>query len=265
MKAIPLLTLLVVFGATASAHDMYIMPASFFPGKGATITVGFHVGDSFPDSEVSGRLERLRDPKLIWRDGSGQFRNLRVDGKRDVGDAVVGGGGELIATVNTAPALIELDAAKFTKYLKHEGLTEIVEWRAQHGESAKSGKERYSKYAKGLLLAGTTDGFATHAIDHVIEIVPEASPYTLKPGDQLPIQVLFRGKPAAGLQIESSWASKTGRKTKLAGRTGSDGRLKVPLSAAGLWRIHTIKMERCTEPAVADWESFWASLTFEMR
>lgn len=265
MRSATTLTLLLCAATAAHGHDMYIMPSTFFPSKGEAITAGFHVGDSFPESEVGGRLDRLRNPRLIWKGGSVDFGNLRTNGNRDLADAVVGGSGELIAAINTIPTLIELQPSKFTEYLKEEGLTETISWRAEHGESAKPGKERYSKYAKAILLSGATNGFASHRVGYVIEIVPETDPYTLKPGDLLPIQVLFRGKPAADVQIESSWSAKAGHKTTVAGRTGSDGRLRVTLPAAGLWRIHTIKMERCAEPAVADWESFWASLTFELR
>ncbi|MCX6621142.1 MAG: DUF4198 domain-containing protein [Acidobacteria bacterium] len=263
MKTIPVLAILLC--AAAQGHDMYILPGTFFPAQGATVTAGFHVGDSFPESEVRGRLDRLVNPRLLWKTGSAAFQNLRVDGKRDAGDAVAGGSGELIATVSTLPNLIELAPAKFTAYLKEEGLTDVIAWRARHAESARPGKERYSKYAKAILLSGATNGFAGHAVGSVLEILPEADPYTLNPGALLPVRVLFRGKPAGGLQLESSWASKAGRKTTVAGRTGSDGRLKVLPPAAGLWRLHTIRMERCAEPAAADWESFWASLTFELR
>lgn len=249
----------------AQAHDLYLMPSTFFPAKGATITVGFHVGDSFPESEVGGRLDKLMDPRLIWRNGSAIVGNLRLDGKRDVGDVTTGGTGELIAAVHTAPTLIELDPAKFTGYLKEEGLTGVIAWRDGHGESGKPGKERYSKYAKAILLAGSPNGFFSHAVGYTIEIIAEKNPYTLKPGDLLPIKVLFRGKPAADLQIETAWAGETERKTTVVGRTGPGGRMKVPLPSAGLWRIHTIKMERCAEPSVADWESFWASMTFALR
>lgn len=259
------MSLLLCAALTAHGHDMYIVPASFFPAKGATITAGFHVGDSFPESEVSGRLDRLQSPRLVWRGGSAAFSNLRVDGKRDIGDVAVGGSGELIAAVNTLPSLIDLEPEKFTEYLKEEGLTEIIGWRAEHGESAKPGKERYSKYAKSILLSGSSNGFANHTIGYVIEIIPETDPNKLKPGELLPIRVLFRGKPAADLQIESAWAGKDVGKTTVVGRTGPDGRVKVPLPAAGLWRIHTIKMERCAEASAADWESYWASLTFELR
>jgi uncharacterized GH25 family protein len=177
----------------------------------------------------------------------------------------VGSSGDLILAVSTVPTLIELPAAKFTAYLKDEGLTDTIAWRAQHGESDNAGKERYSKYAKAILRSGQANGFASHAVGYVIEIVPEADPYALKPGDSLPVQVLFRGQPAAGLEIESAWANTTGNQATVVGRTGADGRMRVPLAAAGRWRLHTIKMERCAEQAAADWESFWASLTFEIR
>jgi hypothetical protein len=39
-------------------------------------------------------------------------------------------------------------------------------------------------------------------------------------------------------------------------------RIAVPVTP-GRWRLHTILMERITTPD-ADWESFWATLTFEV-
>jgi hypothetical protein len=80
------------------------------------------------------------------------------------------------------------------------------------------------------------------------------------------VQVLLRGKPMADLQIEVAWLSKSGQAArKPTGRTGKDGRMIIPVPAAGIWKLHTVYMERCAEPAVADWESFWASLTFEIE
>lgn len=260
-----MLLLLALLSFVAYGHDLYIMPASFRPANQASLTAAFHVGDSFPESEVSPVLTRLREPKLIAKSGMVSFRNLRVDGKRALAEASPLTTGEMIAAVQTVPTLIELEPAKFLEYLKEEGLQSVISWRAEHGASTKPGKERYSKYAKAVVLSGASDGFAKVPVGYVIEIIPEADPYNLNSGESLPIQVLFRGKPAADLQIEASWASKDGTKTAIVGRTGSDGRIKVPLKSSGLWRIHTLKMERCAEPAIADWESFWASMTFELR
>ena len=259
------LLLSIALTCAAAAHDLYLIPGAFTPHRGETITIGFHVGDSFPNSEVGGRLDKLRDPLLWWKTGKAGIGNLRVESTRDAGDVVAPGAGDLIASVWTVPTLIELDPAKFTKYLTHEGLAEAVAWRESHGEAARPGKERFSKYAKLLMRSGEADGFFRGPVGHVIEIFAERNPAELKPGSELPIQVMFRGKPAADLQIETAWAGPGKVAMRIAGRTGPDGRLMVPLPAAGMWRIHTIKMERCAEPAVADWESFWASLTFQLR
>jgi uncharacterized GH25 family protein len=80
------------------------------------------------------------------------------------------------------------------------------------------------------------------------------------------VQVLFRGKPAAGQQLEVAWAGAgVSREMSIAGRTDQDGRLNVPLARPGKWRIHTLLMERCADQKAAEWESYWASLTFETR
>lgn len=141
----------------------------------------------------------------------------------------------------------------------------MIAWRSQHGEEKKPGRERYSKFAKSLLLSGTPDDSYRLALGFPIEIIPESNPYSLHAGGELPVRVLVQGKPAADIQLEAAWAENGKSKTVVIGRTGAEGRIRVPLAAAGKWRLHSLKMERCADPAAADWESLWASLTFEIR
>ena len=53
---------------------------------------------------------------------------------------------------------------------------------------------------------------------------------------------------------------------RLTVRTGADGRARLPLNRAGRWLVKAVHMIAvpASDPA-ADWESFWASLTFEVR
>ncbi len=67
------------------------------------------------------------------------------------------------------------------------------------------------------------------------------------------------------LQLEATSTDSHKSQTTVAGRTKSEGRVSINVDRAGKWRLHAIKMERCAEPQVADWESYWASLTFEIR
>ncbi|MCX6628265.1 MAG: DUF4198 domain-containing protein [Candidatus Solibacter sp.] len=255
----------LVVAGSALAHDLYIMPERFRVSVGETLTVALHNGDAFPESENSAPLERLRDATLRSNTQAAPVQNLRVDGNRTLGSVPVPGSGALLLTVRTIPNFIELEADKFVAYLKEEGLSEVLDWRTTHGETAKPGRERYSKYAKSLLSAGSANEFYQTATGQLLEIVPEKDPSRLKPGDALPVRVLFRGSPAPNLQIETSWAGPKGKAVRAAGRTDANGRITVPLAQAGKWRLHTIKMERCSDPKAADWESFWSSLTFELR
>ena len=46
-------------------------------------------------------------------------------------------------------------------------------------------------------------------------------------------------------------------------RTNADGRVLVPLDRPGEWLVKAVHIiETPADDTVADWESFWASLTF---
>jgi|GEM_PF-4645790 len=42
------------------------------------------------------------------------------------------------------------------------------------------------------------------------------------------------------------------------------GRVKFPIEESGVWMLTIIHMIRATENVDADWESFWASFTFQI-
>jgi uncharacterized GH25 family protein len=203
--------------------------------------------------------------KLLSATGAWNILNLHLSGKTVQGEIRIPQSGSYVLTARTMPHAFQLPAKDFNAYLKEEGLAHVIAWREQHGETQSAGRERYSKYAKALLTTGGNNEFHSRTTNLAIEIVPEISPYDLKPGADLPIRILLRGNPASDLQVETSWAS-PGSPTKIVivGRTDQQGRLTISHLVSGKWRIHTVSMERCKDPAEADWESSWASLTFEL-
>ena len=53
--------------------------------------------------------------------------------------------------------------------------------------------------------------------------------------------------------------------TKLEARTDASGRVRLELPHSGIWLIKAVHMIRAPPSTTeADWESFWASLTFFM-
>lgn len=252
------LACLLAAGA-AWCHDLYLMPDSFVVQAGARVSVSMHNGDAFPESDGPPVLARLRDSAVASAKGQAPMENVRAEEKRGRAEYTAPAGGFVLMT-RTIPNFIGLSPESFHKYLEHEGLGWVVEWRKKNGEAGARGRELYSKHAKAIVHAGTGASVATKPVGHAVEIVPLRDPASIKPGGSLPFQVLFQGRPAGIMMVEASSVSGS---TQL--QTDAQGRGSVTLTREGPWKLHTIKMVRLEQREKADWESFWASLTFEIQ
>ena len=164
------------------------------------------------------------------------------------------------------PGGIALSGEEFTSYLKEEALTEVIRARERAGIAADSARERYSKHVKAVFQVGDarTDGYAT-ALDYPAEIVPLDNPYALARGGTLRVRCLVDGKPAAGLPVLVGGRRADGARLKRLELTSdANGVASVPLATAGRWYVKFIHMAPVSEPDV-DYESKWATLTFEVR
>jgi hypothetical protein len=248
--------LILAAAGSAAAHYAFIVPEKFRMEPGEKITIGYHAADGFPDSTQVPR--RVQAAVLHTSTATIPIADLREDGMRLVATATAPSGYFILTAVNPANTA-EMRPNSFLDYLKEESLTHAIEQREKLGEAEQPGRERYSMYLKSIVLAGTPNDGYKQIVGSPIEIVPERDPAQVKAGDSLPVRVLFKGAPAGGLQLFATSAGMTARSI---GKTDANGRIAVPLSA-GRWRLHTIHMERVAEPKV-DWESFWATLTFEI-
>jgi hypothetical protein len=258
-----LLTLTLTAGLFG--HDLYLRPRIFRLAPGQAGEVEFHNGEAFPNSQVPPVLARLRGMKVLSPKSEQPLTGVRIVGKAALGSFNAPESPAFLVVGETTPNYIELPAPKFEEYLAHESLVSISEWRKAHGEASKPGREMYSKYVKAILHTSAADAFVTKPVGQTIEFVPMVDPASLKPGDKLTVRILFRGSPAADLHVEASSATGGAVKERQLGRTDREGKIDIPLDVPGLWKLHAIRMERRQDTAKADWESFWASLTFEVK
>lgn len=249
----------------SSAHDLYLMPDSFEVPQGGAVSFSLYNGDAFPKATSRVFLDRLRNPKLHGKSAPA-LPEFTLDGTTRAFSTVnAATPGHLILTVETVVRTETMNGAEFLDYLKEENLTGVIDLREKTGEAGKEARERYAKYAKTIVRVGAGDGYFNQPTGLPIEFVPEKDPLALKPGEPLPVRLLFRGKPVPGIAvIASRSASGAPAIDSPAGATDADGRISIPLQGPGLWRLHAIHMLRSTDPS-ADWESFWATLTFESK
>ena len=180
--------------------------------------------------------------------------------------------GTHVVLLQSTSSFIELPAAQFTAYLRAEGLDYALKLRQENEETAKPGRETYSRCAKTLVQVGdptrvplAADSACRHIYGLPLELVPEQNPYRLAADKALTVRVLRGGRPAFGAAVQV-WQRQPGGlpTTHYTTRANQSGRILLRLSGPGPYLLSTVDM-RPAPPRLrerADWQSIWASLTF---
>jgi uncharacterized GH25 family protein len=256
----------VMLAGTLRAHEFWVEPSKFRPGVGEKVDVRLLVGDGFP-----GEVRKRDDKKIERLDVIGPRADAKAeriagkDGEEIVGSVVIEKAGVHAIVYRGRESIIELEADKFEAYLKEDGLDNAADYRRQHGETGKAGREAYSRCAKGLLCAGADSSGAWSVKTGLgLEIVPVDNPYAAKAGDRLAFVLLEGGKPVEGAMMVALHAGSEGKTLRTTARTDKDGRASFELKQPGVWLINSVRMARAVGRTDVEWTSVWSSLTFDI-
>ena len=244
------------------AHDMWIEPTSFLPDAGKIIGVRLRVGQDFLGDPIP------RDPALIEHfisiDSTGRKPVYGRDGADPAGLVRVAEPGALILGYQSRPKPLVSPAAKFNQYLNEEGLDAITELRARRNQTSSEASETFSRCAKSLLYNGMPTGAqADRVLGFTLELVTEKNPYALGAGQDLPVRLIYEGRPLAGTLVVAM--NRMNPSAGLTARTDKNGRVTFRLPQDGMWLIKAVHMVPAPAGAGAEWASFWASTTFELK
>lgn len=260
-------TLLLASFTLAMAHDMFVKPTRFFAPENAEVRVRLMNG-TFSKSENSIARNRLADASVLTPRGRIALDTAEwgVRGDTSTFHIHTRGAGTYVIGVSTKPSQIDLSADDFNLYLQDDGIPDVLEARRKSGELNKPAKERYHKHVKALVQVGNARSahYAT-PMGYPAEIMPMANPYSLKAGATLQVKTLVDGKPAAN-QLVMFGGEVSGKEAMEQKSTRSDanGMASIPLATAGVWYIKFIHMAKVERDGL-DYESKWATLTFEVR
>lgn len=262
-----LLMICLLIPGLAVSHDFYLLPDQFMVVPGKTIKVLRYIDDLFPAPPKSWDPSHIVSFQSTSRQGTKDLISSKAVGDPAAAEIRLGAEGNHLLTYVSQPKSITLEPKKFNDYLKEEGLDPIIEMRKQRGESSKEGREQYTRYAKVLLQVGrTSDEIFRKVTGLKLEIVPEQNPYQMKAGEKLTAQVLFAGQPLTNALVSAKYAgSKTKPGYTRESRTDRHGKITISLDDPGAWLICLVHMVAARNNPQADWESFWGSLTFELR
>ncbi|MFN2397319.1 MAG: DUF4198 domain-containing protein [Gemmatimonadaceae bacterium] len=268
-KSLAVLPVLLLLATTSlAAHDLFLKLDSYFVPPNSRVRV-LVLNGTFSKSENSVEKERIGDISLVSPSG---VAKLDTSAWSDRGDTSilslrVGEAGTYIVGASVRPRELRLEAKEFNQYLTDDGLPDIVELRRKNGELEKPARERYSKHVKAILQAGTrrTEGYAT-ALGYPAEIVPLEHPYSLRAGGWLRVRALVDGSPVMNQLVLSGGRTASGARIRASSvRTDTSGVARIRIPVRGKWYVKFIHMQPARGDTAIDYESKWATLTFQVR
>lgn len=255
-----------------SAHDMFLKLESYYLEPDSEALIYLYNG-TFDKSENVITRDRMKDVTLVTP-GEGTTHPPAEDWYDQENKTVLkiktGPEGTYLAGVSTATKMIKLSAREFSDYLKHDGIMDVWEERKASNETGEV-KENYSKHVKAIFQVGEkrTDDY-NKALGYPVEFIPLVNPYNLKSGQEMQARLLKNGKPLKNHLVYANYAGHHSHgadgdhEEAITGRTDHDGVVSFKITTGGHWYLRTINMVESKETGI-DYESNWATLTFEVK
>jgi hypothetical protein len=248
----------VCFLHPALAHDFWIEPESFRPAVGQKVPVHLYVGMDFkgdPAPYIPEWFERY-----VYVNAQGEKPVPGLPGDDPAGTVPISATGLTVIGYRSTKFTVTFDTAEeFEKYLIKEGLERNLALLNKSKPSKGKITENYSRSAKALLMNGAATTPADRVLGFRIELIAEKSPYTDK--GPIPFRLRYENRSLAGALVVAF--NKAAPLDKLKARTDREGRVTFDFKRRGTWLVTAVHMIPAPSGSDAQWESIWASLSFE--
>ena len=256
------LFLLVTFISSLSAHEFWLSPDKFIYKRTEEVNIRFLVGENFEGENWKGNNEKIRSLEIYYGGVNDDLSPVVSDATGDSIEYFMIDEGTNLIAFNSNNSFIELEPGKFQEYLEEDGLTNAIEYRKQNNEMGCNGREFYQRCAKTLVQVGEVkDKTFSFATDLPVDIIPYSNPYLLKNKELFRAKVFYKKSPVM-YGLVKVWHRVNGKTVKKELHTDVNGEIVFPIITEGKWMITTVRMERIIGNPIADWQSYWGSLTW---
>ena len=262
MLRLVVVCVILVAPGIAAAHDFWLYPTTHQLAKPGPIDVRVCLGQP-------GEVEDLeRRPAHIKKfEAYGEGKPVPIAGTPKASPAGrVELTGEHIYTLLYLSNFsgVELPPRAFENYLAEEGLLDIIVQREQLGEAERPGLDSFSRYAKALVRVGNAREGYDRRLGLQAELVAIVDPFVGGEGGFLEFELWYLDKKHAGALVELFKIEDKNIAPVAKAKSDGDGRVRFVTPGIGRWMVTATTMRRATYPLEGDWESSWASLSFEV-
>ncbi len=265
---------LIIISLTLFAHEFWLLPHDYIVKTGEHVNIRFQVGENFTGENWKGNNSRIE--KIIHHTPDKRKLDISSLLSNQFGDSLslpILSAGTHMITFESTNSFIELEAEKFNSYLLEDGLTNAVDYRREHNETNKPGKEYYKRCTKTIVQCENSiyNNQCTKETSLPLDIIPRDNPYEHQyyPYDQEAdhrrwFTIRYNKKPLIQKTVKYWYKQADGIVKIKEYITNKKGQIMIELQA-GLTMISCVHMERLADDSSADWQSYWGSLTFKYQ
>ena len=249
-----------------TSHELFLKSNSYFLSPGVTTELFLYNG-TFTTSENGIETDRIINPVINapTYKYSPPIASFRIENNITYFPFTAEVPGSYVAGISTLPRILEQSPDAFREYLKHEGLDKAIDISKDGAGESRTYRERYSKHVKALLQVGEERTTVSEPLGYPVEFIPLQNPYETGSKKLLRFRLLYQGKPLAGQTVHCSCLHNGRLITEKQYRTNGKGEIEMYTNVPGYWYLSSIYMVRTDEDPEADYESNWATITFEVR
>jgi uncharacterized GH25 family protein len=260
----------ITWAGVGAAHDFWVQPSTYRLEPAAEEAVTLLVGHGPARQRSPIAAKRIIRFEAISSSGARiDLRDhLHVGGEESDGAFHLPGPGTYVLVLETDDrARSYLPAIRFNDYLAAEGLTSALELRARLHRTGEDGSENYSRVAKSILQVGAageaSQALVTRPIGLPLEIVLDRNPYSDPRSAELPVRVLYGGRPLPGALVKLTNLEHDALPVEIH-RTDGVGRASFNTPAQGTWLLNVIWTKVQPASRDSDFETTFSSLTFAL-
>lgn len=239
-------------------HNLWLVTRN---KKNRKVRVEVNTSDTFPASDSAVRSERIADFRLVTPNGSRAITHYAAEENSLVAEVEILDAAPFYVALELRPHPITLAAEKFAHYIADEDAEKFAP-----DEVTAPQRESYAKFAKSFYQTKgeQTNGVFNLTLGQRFEIVPQTPFLEVGENAKIKVLVLFEGKPMKNLRVSFGGENLNNGNYVAHARTNADGTAEIEIGAASelcFLRTHFIRPH--TDAENFEWESFWASLTFD--
>ncbi len=228
------------------------------------------VGENFEGENWGGNRDKVQ--QLVHYTPSGEITNIASLLSGNKGDSLqlpLQEEGTHMIIFNSNNSFLSLDAAKFNNYLKEDGLENAIAYRKENKEEDKISTEHYQRSIKTLLQVSypLTDA-CIKPTSLPLDIIPEQNPYEVPVGSnesllKVRFRVLFKGTPLDHTLVKVFYHLPGTKEVKTEILQTNKKGWVTANRHPGPYLVTCVHMEHTSNDTEAEWQSYWASLSFE--